>query len=149
MYVIFEGLDKTGKGTLEWEFLKATNFKHVIIDRGPVGYMTYDELLGRQTKLGNQVFIHQARKATKSNDFMVVYCRASEAAVNERLNDHGETQLECGKPYSKMQRIYDFNIRKYYAKDKVLELNTDELTVGECVEQIIQKLKEVTRSEYQ
>ena len=47
MWVIFEGLDKAGKTTLEWEFLKATNFKHVVIDRGPVGYMTFDKILGR------------------------------------------------------------------------------------------------------
>lgn len=74
MWVIFEGLDKAGKTTLEWEFLKATNFKHVVIDRGPVGYMTFDKILGRETKLGNQEFIYQARKIMKSGDFMVVYC---------------------------------------------------------------------------
>ena len=56
MFVIFEGLDKTGKTTLEWELLKATNFKHIVIDRGPVGYMTFDRLFGRSTNLGTGIF---------------------------------------------------------------------------------------------
>ena len=47
MWVIFEGLDKAGKGTLEWGLLKATNFKHIVIDRGPVGYMVFDKLFNR------------------------------------------------------------------------------------------------------
>lgn len=148
MFVVFEGLDKTGKGTLEWEFLKATNFKHVVIDRGPMGYMTFDKLLGRETKLGNQEFIHQARKMTKSGDFMVVYCRAGEEAVNERLKAHNEQQLDCGKSYIDMQQLYDLNVRRYYKQDVVLWLDTDKHTVGECIELICQKLKEVRRSEY-
>ena len=43
MWIIFFFFYKVGKTTLEWEFLKATNFKHVVIDRGPVGYMTFDK----------------------------------------------------------------------------------------------------------
>ena len=33
MWVIIEGLDKAGKTTQEWEFLKATKFKNDVIDR--------------------------------------------------------------------------------------------------------------------
>ena len=89
-----------GKTTLEWEFLKATNFKHVVIDRGPMGYMTFDKLFDRETKLGNQEFIHQARKIMKSKDFMVVYCFASEDVAARRLKEHNE---ECPYNYKEAQ----------------------------------------------
>ena len=82
MWIIFEGLDKVGKTTLEWELLKATNFKHIVIDRGPVGYLVFDKIFERETKLGNQEFIHQARKIMKSKDFMIVYCTANKDIVD-------------------------------------------------------------------
>lgn len=143
MWVIFEGLDKAGKTTLEWEFMKATNFKHVVIDRGPVGYMVFDELFNRSTKLGQQNFIHQARKALKTGDFMVVYCKVPAPVAAGRLAAHGE---DCPYDYEKAQKLYDKQVSHYYRDTHVLELDTTQ-TIEECVEQIVEKLKEVFRGE--
>lgn len=145
MFVIFEGLDKTGKTTLEWELLKATNFKHIVIDRGPVGYMTFDRLFGRSTKLGDRDFIHYARKITKSNDFMIVYCTTDKKVADERLKSHNET---CPYDYIRAQKIYRNNIRRYYRPDKILELDTTNLSIDECVTLIVEKLQEVLKGEY-
>lgn len=145
MWVIFEGLDKAGKTTLEWEFLKATNFKHMVIDRGPVGYMTFDKLFDRETKLGTQDFIHHARKIMKNQDFMVVYCFVSEDVAAKRLAEHNE---ECPYDYDKAQKLLRNNINRYYNRpEKVLELDTSNLTISECVLMIIEKLEEVVNSE--
>lgn len=144
MWVIFEGLDKAGKTTLEWEFLKATNFKHMVIDRGPMGYMTFDKLFDRETKLGNQDFIHQARKIMKNQDFMVVYCFASEEVAIKRLNEHNE---ECPYDYGKAQKLLRDNVRRFYKPEKTLELDTSDKTIPECVQMIIEKLKEVRKGE--
>lgn len=144
MWVIFEGLDKAGKTTLEWEFLKATNFKHVVIDRGPIGYLTFDKLFGRETKLGNQEFIHQARKIMKSKDFMVVYCTANKDTVAARLKAHGES---CPYDYEKAQKLYKNNVHRFYHDDKIIEIDTTFLSVERCVEVIIEKLKEVQKGE--
>lgn len=145
MLVIFEGLDKVGKGTLELEFLKATNFKHIVIDRGPMGYMTFDKIFGRSTKLGDRDFIHLARKLTKSHDYMVVYCTADKSAVDQRLKDHNE---EISYDYNKAQKLYRDNIYRYYRSDKIVEIDTTYISVKDCVGLIIDKLKEVCRSEY-
>lgn len=144
MWVIFEGLDKAGKTTLEWEFLKATNFKHMVIDRGPMGYMTFDKLFDRETKLGNQDFIHQARKIMKNQDFMVVYCFASEETAAKRLNEHNE---ECTYDYSKAQKLLRDNVRRFYKHEKTLELDTGDKSITECVQMIIEKLEEVQKGE--
>lgn len=144
MWVIFEGLDKAGKTTLEWEFLKSTNFKHMVIDRGPMGYMTFDKLFDRETKLGNQNFIHQARKIMKNKDFMVVYCFASEDVAIKRLNEHNE---ECPYDYGKAQKLLKDNIRRFYKHEKTLELDTSDKSIPECVQMIIEKLEEVRKGE--
>lgn len=144
MWVIFEGLDKAGKGTLEQGLLKATNYKHIVIDRGPIGYMVFDKLFNRETQLGNQTFIKQARKVSKSKDFVVVYCYVSEDVVTKRLKEHNE---ECPYIYSKAQKLLRDNIKRYYGQDKVIEIDTSIMTPSECVELIVEKLKEVNRSE--
>ena len=144
MWVIFEGLDKAGKTTLEWEFLKATDFKHVVIDRGPVGYMVFDKLFDRETKLGNQNFIHQARKIMKSQDFMVVYCTVDKNVADARLKAYNE---ECPYDYVKAQKLYRDSVHRYYKDEKVLEIDTTHLSVGRCVELIIEKLEEVQKGE--
>ena len=145
MFVIFEGLDKTGKTALESELLKATNFKHIVIDRGPIGYMTFDRLFGRSTKLGDRDFIHYARKITKSNDFMIVYCTTDKKVADERLKAHNET---CPYDYIRAQKIYRNNIRRYYHPDKILELDTTNLSIDECVTLIVEKLQEVLKGEH-
>lgn len=144
-FVIFEGLDKAGKGTLELAFLKATNFKHIVVDRGPMGYMTFDKLFGRSTKIGDRDFIHYARKLTKSNDFMVVYCVVDTQVAYERIKAHNET---CPYDYDEAQKLYRMNVHRYYRADNVMELDTTNLSVERCVELIVEKLKEVCGSEY-
>ncbi len=145
MFVVFEGLDKAGKGTLERAFLKATNFKHIVVDRGPMGYMTFDKLFGRSTKLGDRDFIHYARKITKSSDYMIVYCTVDKKTAEERLAAHSEV---CPYDYDEAQKLLRKNIRRFYNMSKVLEVNTANRSVDECVTLICQKLKEVAGSEY-
>lgn len=144
MWIIFEGLDKSGKTTLEWELLKATNFKHVVIDRGPVGYMVFDELFNRTTKLGDQQFIHQARKALKSGDFLVVYCKAPYEIVRERLAEHRE---DCPYDYKYAQHRYNIAIDRFYRPDCLIEIDTSK-SIEECVGLIVEKLKEAQKNEY-
>lgn len=144
MWIIFEGLDKVGKTTLEWELLKATNFKHIVIDRGPVGYLVFDKIFERETKLGNQEFIHQARKIMKSKDFMIVYCTANKDIVDARLKEHNES---CPYDYEKAQKLYKNNIYRFYRDNKVIEIDTTSLSIEKCIEIIIEKLEEVQKGE--
>ena len=144
MWIIFEGLDKVGKTTLEWELLKATNFKHIVIDRGPVGYLVFDKIFERETKLGNQEFIHQARKIMKSKDFMIVYCTANKDIVDARLKEHNES---CPYDYEKAQKLYKNNIYRFYRDNKVIEIDTTSLSIEKCIEIIIEKLEEIQKGE--
>lgn len=144
MWVIFEGLDKVGKTTLEWEFLKATNFKHMVIDRGPIGYKLFDKLFERDTKLGNQDFIHQARKTCKNKDFMIVYCTCDAATALGRIKAHNE---ECPYDYAKAQKMYKDDVRRYYRPDNLVVVDTTNASIEDCVKLIVEKLEEVQRGE--
>lgn len=145
MFVIFEGLDKAGKGTLEWEFMKATNFKHVVVDRGPVGYMVFDKLFNRQTVDGDYEFMKDSAYAMNSGRFMVVYCKATVDVAMQRIKENGET---CPYDYEYAQLLYDAHIDALYDEGKVVEIDTSKLTVDECIFRIKEKLKEVLKGEH-
>lgn len=144
MWIIFEGLDKSGKGTLEYALLKRTSYKHIVIDRGPVGYLVFDDVFNRGTKCSKQNFIHQARKIMKTKDFLVVYCKAPIDVVSQRLESHGE-RFEYD--YCKAQKIYDGYIKRFYNDEYVLTLDTTQ-SVDDCIDKIIEKLQEVCHERY-
>ena len=135
MWVIFEGLDKAGKTTLEWEFLKATNFKHVVIDRGPIGYKVFDELLGRSTSEGDAEFIKMAKQAKDSDDCMIVYCHCGYETAKKRLIEHNHEELPYN--YHKAQILLSNNIKMHYA-DKVVDVNTDK-PLNECIAKMVKE----------
>ena len=140
MWVIFEGLDKSGKGTLEWEFLKATNFKHIVIDRGPAGYLTFDCMFDRLTEEGNMQYAKNVVTMVMGGDFMVVYCKAPLDVALQRLKEHGEF---CPYNYAMAQEIYDSVIERFYERNKIKVVTIDtSKPVDECVKKIIEKLKE-------
>ena len=140
MWVIFEGLDKAGMGTLERAFLEATGFKHMVIDRGPAGYLTFDKLFDRVSSERTEDFAYHARKIMESNDFMIVFCFVDDLVAAERLKAHNET---CPYDYAEAQTLYAYNVYRFYDYCKVLELDTTNRTVDECVQMIIKKLEEV------
>lgn len=144
MWIIFEGLDKSGKGTLEHEFLKQTNFEHIVIDRGPVGYMVFDRLFDRCTFLRAMTFTRYATQIFESHDFMVVYCFADKNTVDKRLEEHNET---CPYNYLEAQTLYRSAVEKCYNPKRTLMLDTTNNSVEDCVALIIQKLKEVQQGE--
>lgn len=133
MWLIFEGLDKSGKTTLEWAFLKKTNYKHNIIDRGPVGYLVFDEIFNRSTDEGNKEHIYQANKVSNSKDFFVVYCKADLKIIESRLHEHNEN---FEYDYIKAQNLLDKKIKELYSEDSVLEIDTSSKSIEECAEEI-------------
>lgn len=140
MWIIFEGLDKSGKGTLEWELLKATNFKHIVIDRGPAGYIAFDRIFDRVTKEKNNEFLRNiALMKAYPEDFLIVYCKAPINVAIQRLKEHNET---CPYDYKLAQDLYDKCIEFMYKKHgiKVITVDTAK-TVKECIDLIIGGLK--------
>ena len=139
MWIIFEGLDKSGKGTLEWEILKATNFKHIIIDRGPAGYLVFDDLFTRRTEAGDEQYWKNIKDMKVSKDFVVIYCKAPADIALDRIKANNET---CPYNYSYAQFLYDLTIEKLYKTNgiKVIEVDTTK-SIEECVNLILGGLK--------
>ena len=140
MWVIFEGLDKAGKTTLEWDLHRATNFKNVVIDRGPVGYMVFDKIFDRETEDGTKEYFKQIEMVNDSEDFMVIYCTVNKEVAKDRLKVHDE---KCPYNYEEAQKLYKNYVYDFYKNEKIIEVDTTFLSVEECTEIIVKKLKEI------
>lgn len=142
MWVIFEGLDKSGKGTLEWSFLKETNFRHIVIDRGPAGYATFDSLFGRLTRKNKDAHARSlSLMRAHPAEFLVVYCKVSTDIAMQRIQEHNET---CPYDYKDAQSYYDMAIDVLY-KEKginVIEIDTSK-PIDECTQAIVKKVHEM------
>lgn len=137
MYIIFEGLDKTGKTTLINKIQKQTKWKWIIRDR-LVGWLAYDEIYNRGTELRRKTYIADVRSLLTSNNYFIVYCKTNLPTVNKRLKEHNE---ELDYDYLRAQKIYDECVYSIYPHKKVLELDTTNLTTDECITRVLKAAK--------
>ncbi len=145
MFLIFEGLDKAGKGTLEREVLKATNYKHIIVDRGLAGYITFDCIFKRITnpedkcvEIYNKTF-DSLRKI--KDDILIIYCKAPVEVALKRIMENGES---CPYNYIYAQGVYNNFINKLYREQQINVIDIDTAkSIKECAKEIIKKIEEV------
>jgi hypothetical protein len=152
MWIIFEGLDKAGKTTLEWDLLKKTNYKHIVIDRGPASYLVFDRIFERETQKGIKEFTRQSELIVNNDDFIVVYCHAKENKIRERLIEYKEV---CDYDYKRAQKLLDNIINTLYRFSsmnvlKLIDINTTNMSVDECTDKIIERINIIGKvNEYQ
>lgn len=130
MIVLFEGMDKVGKTTLIHELNKATNYEHIIIDRGPNSYIVYDDLYHRPYVIDHvktELDIH-------NTSHLCVYCYANEEDIKDRLEKAGEIFPKEQGTISSVKASFD--IAMSYSYLDVLYINTSELTIEEATNKI-------------
>ena len=75
-----------------------------------------------------------------SEDFMVVYCTVNKEVAEDRLKVHDE---KCPYNYEEAQKLYKNYVYDFYKNEKIIEVDTTFLSVEECTELIVKKLKEI------
>lgn len=114
MFVILEGFDKTGKTTILKEFGKINSWEQIIIDRGPAGYLFYDEFYGRSTKKRTNQYLNDLRTIKESSGkWCAIYLSSNSMDILER---HHKAKEEVPVPekiglqiFSKIMGAKDFN----------------------------------------
>ena len=137
MLVIFEGVDKSGKTTLLKEFLKRSNYKHIVYDRGPISQSVFADLFGRQADKDLNVVIYNLRKLKN----LIVLCEADCDIIKQRLNEANESlpkelqDIERTKLYFELYtKMSGFNY---------LIVDTTNRTIDDCLDLIERKIEEI------
>lgn len=124
MIIIFDGMDKVGKTTLIHALDKATNYEHIIIDRGPNSYLVYDKLYKRPYELDHL----KTEMDLRNTSHLCVYCTASAADIEDRLrkakeefpDEQGGIE-EVSKKFDESLR--DSNLNKLYVDTSFIGVN--------------------------
>lgn len=133
MYLVFEGLDKTGKGTLEKLIGKFTDYEHIVVDRGPLGYIAYDTIHNRLTDERLETFESEWDMIKK--DAVIIYCFAKNETIRKRQAEHAEEVFTYGR-IAREAEIYMSIISKYTGLRRCIFVDTTYMTANECVKHI-------------
>lgn len=144
MYIVYEGMDKTGKGTLKRAVAEATNFKYIHIDRGPIGYMVYDEIYGRKSDESIKQFENDWN--VLKNDVLVVYLTATYETIEKRIEKYNDPILDRDL-LIKTNEMYDRLITKYCQNVPWVVVDTTVNSIKKCVQYIIDFIDEVQKHE--
>lgn len=147
MFVIMEGFDKTGKTTLMKHMGVVNQWREVYIDRGPVGYIFYDEILCRTTNERLKEYKGDAQQLSVM-DCIVVFCTSDPSDIVRRHVEHNEDCiLCCESDITKAQDRYLELIDAYYDCPTVV-LNTSLLSIEQCgreIEKFVKIVKQKKR----
>lgn len=140
MLIIYEGMDKVGKTTLIKEYDRFDHFNHYNMDRGPAGYILYDSFFGRTTTERKAENL-QAIQELNGMDYIVVYLTAETESIQSRLDFFHEI-LPDGMEIDSFKDAYEKVVFDSYPKDRILRLNTTNLSLEECCLKIDEFIKD-------
>lgn len=130
MIVIFDGMDKVGKTTLIHALDKATNYEHIIIDRGPNSYLVYDKIYNRPYELDHL----KTEMDLRNTSHLVVYCYANEEDIKQRLKEVDEKWANEQGTISDVKKMFDDSMR--HSNLNKIYINTSALAVEEAIHAI-------------
>lgn len=144
MIISIEGCDRSGKDSLMLAYDKATKWDHTNIMRGPVGCIVYDRHYQRDTPERNLEH-YEDISAIKSVPHLVIYMKADEETIVERLKEEGNTIDSILPPgvasYHDLSREYYAEICKNYDAENILVINSSEKTIEEEVQLVKDKVE--------
>ena len=128
--VIFDGMDKVGKTTLIHALDKATDYEHIIIDRGPNSYLVYDEIYNRGRKLDYL----KTEMDIMNTLHLCVYCYANESDIEKRLCNAGEKFADEQGTISEVSEKFHQSLQS--SNLETIFINTSEVSINEAIERI-------------
>lgn len=146
MFLIFEGFDKTGKTTVKKKLGELNKWEQIFMDRGPVGYMFYDEIWERKTAKRDIEYKRDLDQIVRFVDYTVIFLWSTPKDIIKRHTYKGE-RCEYGYEYiDELQDRYQEMCKMYLQGGNVYVIDTSENDITETmrkVGEIIEKEKEV------
>ena len=137
MFLVWEGVDKVGKDTAKARFDQFSSYLHTNLNRGPIGYLSYDEIHGRLDDDTHQMRLDDWSKIEQ--DSLVIYLYADAKVLEQRILDAGDEPILADELIHHMM-IYESNLAKYVDHKRLLMIDTTEMNLEAICEQIISKL---------
>ena len=138
-FVVFEGVDGSGKSTLEREVARARNFEDLHVHRSTPSQYAYGKLYGRSVdKLALYQF--ELGVLTGCSVLLVVLTCAPKVLVERR------PEIKLSELLEAQVLIAEYALKRCQWRNQ-LWLSTDEISLQECAEQVVARLRGGTVSE--
>lgn len=134
--VIFEGIDGSGKDTLIRAFHLRTNWRHLVLNRGPASYVVYGKLYGRDLDYDDYF---EFDKQLSRLGAIRIYLEASRNVIIKRNIDKGDRDIRFDD-IGGIVVLYESFLQ--HSVMKTIRIDTDKNTINECIGMI---LKEVAK----
>ena len=145
--VIIEGVDRTGKDTLQQSLNKATDYKNMVMIRGPIGFLAYNKLYNKAVDANEYLTIERQLKQV---NHLVVYLTADTDELLQRFIDTNEEPLREEKANENVSRRQTIEMHKkiheiYYEYSTLnkMTIDTTNLTTEEVAEQVVKRINEL------
>ena len=137
MLLIFDGPDKVGKTTLINAVDKATNYQHIMIDRGPTSYIVYDKLLNKDATGQRKFEYLRDLKDLEKVQHLCIYLEANEEDVDKRLSEVNEKPIN-GIPHVEFDTEFNKELWQYHHRCKnTIVINTSDESIEDSVNYIL------------
>ena len=145
--VIIEGVDRTGKDTLQQSLNKATDYKNMVMIRGPIGFLAYNKLYNKAVDANEYLTIERQLKQV---NHLVVYLTADTDELLQRFIDTNEEPLREEKDNANISRRQTIEMHKkiheiYYDYSSLnkMTIDTTNLTTEEVAELVVKRINEI------
>lgn len=82
-FIILEGVDRSGKDSMQDAIDKHTRYKHFVMDRGPIGFKAYCELFNKGGSLF-RAYCEAEEQWSLLDDVLVIYLTADTETLLDR-----------------------------------------------------------------
>lgn len=131
-FINLEGVDRSGKDSMQDAIDKATRYRHLIMDRGPIGFLTYCELFGKPSEL-YVAYAEQERTLSQLKDVLVIYLTASTETLIDRCINTGHEILD----FDRHKEAYETHL--HTSPFESITVDTTERHVDEIVQDLIRE----------
>ncbi|UDY80706.1 P-loop containing nucleoside triphosphate hydrolase [Geobacillus phage GR1] len=128
-FIILEGVDRSGKDSMQDAIDKATKYKHIITDRGPIGFKAYCEIFNKPEHL-YLAYQKMELDLLEVPNVLVIYLTASTETLIDRCIKTNHEILD----FDYHKSVYE----KFLHSSKLPSITVD--TTEKHVTEIVQEL---------
>lgn len=85
--IILEGCDRSGKDSMQIAIDKYTKYKHMCIDRGPVGFCAYKEIFNKSDEQASYEELINIEQGLKNIPHLMIYIHCDEKEIERRCDE--------------------------------------------------------------
>jgi len=140
-FITVSGIDKSGKTSIIKAYMEKTLYRNYMVDRDPSNYMALSYIQDRIEDIDQMDAYYEFMENFKYTVDLAILLTATPDALEKRFKLHQEPELVGDLTFEEHQdEIKNYFERVRYPKSIII--NTTDKTVDNCVNLIINKLKE-------